>query len=277
MTRTLDTKGLLVLALLWGCGRGGDTPHSPPTVAAAQAPVGPHRIVAYATQSLKRPFTALAEKYEADHPGAKVELHFAGGAELLATLQGGAPADLVAVADSSLMSRIAGSAILAPGKAAELARSHIAIAVAKGNPLHIAGIRDLARQDVRVAMGTRSSSIGRYARWVLSREPLEVTPKVEVGTAAEVLTEVGAGRADAGIVYVTTFADLPGTAEAVEMAATDNAPVLYSISMTREAKEPRGAEAFLALALGPTGQTMLHDAGFLPIGAKVLDDKVKPR
>jgi hypothetical protein len=47
-----------------------------------------------------------------------------------------------------------------------------------------------------------------------------------------------------------------------------NTPALYSISVGREPAEPKGAEAFRALALGPDGQEMLHAAGFLPIGAK---------
>jgi molybdate transport system substrate-binding protein len=47
-----------------------------------------------------------------------------------------------------------------------------------------------------------------------------------------------------------------------------NTPVLYSIAIAREAPQPAAAAAFVALALGEHGQRVLHDAGFLPIGAK---------
>ncbi len=69
------------------------------------------------------------------------------------------------------------------------------------------------------------------------------------------------------IVYVTTMRGAEGV-ERIDVPAADNQPVLYSISATRSAAEPRGAAAFRALALGDVGQAILREHGFLPIGAK---------
>lgn len=247
---------------LGGCDAGTQ----PPPPAAVPAALPPHQLTVFATASMRRPFEAMARRYEQEHPGAKVELRCEGGAQLLAAMHAGATCDVVAIGDSSLMSRFAGAAFLAPGSPAELARNRIAIAVAAGNPRGVHDLDDLARPGLRVALGTRSASIGRHARWVLSHRPGQLQPSLELNTADEVLARVAAAEADAGIVYVTTFATGDARVERIAVPEAQNTPVLYSISVTRETKEPRGAAAFRALALGPIGQQILADLGFLPRG-----------
>jgi molybdate transport system substrate-binding protein len=224
-------------------------------------------VVVFATQSLKAPFEALAKRYEQDHSGAKVELRFDGGNQLLDAMNAGEKCDVIVIGDSSLMSKFAAAAHLAAHSPAELARNRVAIVVAKGNPKQVKGLADFGRADLKVALGARSASIGRHARWVLSKLQLDPKPACQANTADGVLTKVAAGEADVGIVYATSFAGTPAV-ERIDVPEADNTPVLYSISATREAKEPNGAAAFRALALGPVGQQILHEAGLLPIGAK---------
>lgn len=262
---------LLLSAFLFPVACGGkatDASASAGTpVPAVSAPAGAHTVVVFATASLRAPFTALAKRYEQDHPGAKVDLHVDGGAALFAQVNAGAVVDVVAVGDSSLMSRFASSALLAAQSPTELARNRVAIAVAKGNPKHVSTLRDLLRSDVKLGLGARSSSIGRYGRWALTHQGLECDAKVEAPTADALLAKVQGGEVDAAIVYVTTLRGAEGV-ERIDVPAADNQPVLYSISATRSAAEPRGAAAFRALALGDVGQAILREHGFLPIGAK---------
>ncbi len=257
--------------LLASCGGNRDVATPSPGAPAVEAPAGPHTVVVFATASLRVPFERLARRYEADHPGAKVDLHAAGGAALFARMNAGERADVVAIGDSSLMSKFAAGAMLAPHTATELARNRIAIAVASGNRQRVQSLADLARPGLRVALGRRSSSIGRHGRWVLSRQQPGVEPAVEAAVEAdsadELVAMVAAGTADAAIVYATSGRGVAGV-ELVAVPEPANTPVLYSIAAGREAPEPRGAAAFLALALGPVGQALLQADGFLPIGAK---------
>lgn len=259
---TMLVGGLLLAA----CG-GRDAAVPSPAAPTVEAPAGPHTVVVFATASLRVPFERLARRYEADHPGAKVALHAAGGAALFARMNAGERADVVAIGDSSLMSKFAAGAMLAPHTATELARNRIAIAVASGNGQRVQSLADLARPGLRVALGRRSSSIGRHGRWVLSRQQPAVEPTVEADSADELVALVAAGTADAAIVYATSGRGAAGV-ELVAVPEAANTPVLYSIAAGREAPEPRGAAAFLALALGPVGQALLQAEGFLPIGAK---------
>jgi molybdate transport system substrate-binding protein len=256
----------LVLA---ACGdAAGSTARPASASTSPQAPAEPHRVVVFANASLRRAFTALARRYEKDHPGATVELRCEGGAQLLAAMNGGAVCDVVAIGDSSLMSRFAGSAFLAPGHAAELARSRVAIVVPQTNAKGVRTLADLKRPDVRLALGARTSSIGRHGRWVLSRLPGEINTAVEANTADGVRDKVAQGEADAGIVYTTTFADADARVQRIDIPEEANTPALYSIALTRESKEPRGGAAFMAMALGEVGRQVLAEAGFLVEGGK---------
>ncbi|MBL8747652.1 MAG: substrate-binding domain-containing protein [Planctomycetes bacterium] len=263
-------KGLRACLLFLGVAACGDSApvvaRSAPDVAAAIAPAHPHEVVVFATQSLAAPFRRLAAAYERAHAGSRVTLRCEGGAALLAAMVAEQRADVVAIGDSSLMSRFAAAALLESGSPTELARSRVAIAVATGNPLAIAVADDLVKPGVRAALGKRSSSIGRYGRWLLSHRGVECRPAVETDTADQLIAAVADGRADAAIVYATTA--LPEGVVRIAVPEVDNQPVLYSISVVRGAAEPQAARAFRALALGTEGQSILREAGFLPIGAK---------
>lgn len=234
----------------------------------AVPPATAHVVVVWATDSMRRPIEQIARRYEQHAPGAKVELFFAGGAELLDRRNAEAACDVLVIGDSSQMSRFAAAVHLASHSPTELARNRIAIVVARDNPHGIQGLRDLARPGLRLAFGKRSSSIGRYTRWALSRVGVEVEAAVQLPTASAVLAAVRAGEAEAGVVYATTFAGDEQTVARVEVPEAENQPVLYSISVDRLAREPAGAAAFRAFALSPEGQGVLRECGFLPIGSK---------
>lgn len=258
----------LVLLLLAAC-----TPDQSSAVAGAEVheavpPAAAHTVVVWATDSMRRPIEHIARRYEQHAPGAEVELFFAGGAELLDRRNADGVCDVLVIGDSSQMSRFAAALHLASHSPTELARNRIAIVAAAGNPHGLQGLHDLARPGLRLALGKRSSSIGRYSRWALSRIGIEVQAASELPTAAAVLAAVSAGDADAGVVYATTFAAHEAAVARVDVPETDNQPVLYSISVDRLAREPAGAAAFRAFALSPVGQGVLRECGFLPIGAK---------
>ena len=77
-------------------------PHRPGRRRQTQ-PSGHH---VFAAASLKAPFTALAEEFEAKHPGTTVTLSFAGSSDLATQISQGAPADVFASADTKNMAKL---------------------------------------------------------------------------------------------------------------------------------------------------------------------------
>jgi molybdate transport system substrate-binding protein len=203
----------------------------------------------------------LARAHEALHPGASVETVLGGGAALLARMDSGGRCDVVAVGDSSLMSRFTAAAHLAVGSPRELARNRLALVVASGNPAGIESLEDLRQPNLRIALGKRSASIGRYGRWVLSRIQPSPSPAVEADTARGVLDLVAEKRADVGVVYATTTGPGDPRVKQIALPEAQNTSVLYSISRARLTEVPQAADAFIALACGSEGAKILEGSG----------------
>src|SRR3954454_8865078 len=94
-------------------------------------------LTVYAAASLSNTFETLADEFEAEHDGVRVELSFGGSSDLVAQIQEGAPADVFASADLATMQKLA-DAGLAGQDAQSFATNTLEIAVAPGNPLGIA-------------------------------------------------------------------------------------------------------------------------------------------
>ncbi len=75
------------------------------------------------------------------------------------------------------------------------------------------------------------------------------------------LTKVGAGELDAGIVYATDVREGTGTS-AIEVPAAVNVVAEYPIAVLRDAPRPDLAAAFVDFVLSPAGRSLLAEYGF---------------
>ena len=108
-------------------------------------------LTVFAAASLKGPFTALAEEFEAAHPGTTVTLSFAGSSDLATQISQGAPADVFASADTKNMAKL-GDAGLVEGSPRDFATNVLTIAVPPENPASIASFADLAKPGVKTVI-----------------------------------------------------------------------------------------------------------------------------
>src|SRR5699024_1807356 len=74
------------------------------TTAGEHAPEG--ELVVFAAASLLDVFEELAEEFEAEHPGVEVTFNFAGSSELAVQINSGAPADVLATANTHTMAQV---------------------------------------------------------------------------------------------------------------------------------------------------------------------------
>ena len=87
----------------------------------------------YATASLKGAFTAIADQYKKDNPGADVQFNFAGSSSLVEQLTQGAKADVFASADANNMTKAAKAGLLT-ATPVNFASNTLVIVTAPGNP-----------------------------------------------------------------------------------------------------------------------------------------------
>ena len=210
-------------------------------------------VTVFAASSLTNAFGDIGKTYQSGGNG-KATFSFAGSQELVAQIQNGAPADVIATADTATMGQVA-SQLIAPART--FARNTLVIVTAKGNPLHIKTLADLAKPKVQLILADPSVPAGKYAAQALSDAQVTVHPRSLELDVRSVLTKVEVGEADAGIVYVT---DADSAGSKVTSVPVSNSPVAtYEIG----ALDKQG-EAFVAAVLSSAGESTLQGYGFLP-------------
>ncbi|EWM63276.1 molybdate ABC transporter [Micromonospora sp. M42] len=99
----------------------------------------------FAAASLTESFTRLGKDYEAAHPGRTVRFNFGGSSGLATQITQGAPADVFAAASPATMKTVTDAGDAA-GEPAVLVRNQLVVAVPRGNPARVGGLRRLGFQ-----------------------------------------------------------------------------------------------------------------------------------
>ena len=219
----------------------------------------PHRLVVFAAASLTKSFTTLSEAFTATDPGAAAEPVFAGSADLLTQLTGGAEADVLATADVATMTKAEHAGLLA-GAAVPFATNHLIIAVAPGNPKGVKTFADLAR--VGVVVCARQVPCGSAIAGLQARTGVKLQPLSEESSVTDVLNKVTSGQADAGVVYVTDVQAAGDKVTGVPFPEGAEAVNTYPIAVLKNARDPGLAHHFIAFVTGDSGWPVLAAAGF---------------
>ena len=250
-TRTRLAAVLAAAALgLAACGGGGS---------GGSGGQSPAEIKVFAAASLTAAFTELGRRYTAAQ-GTKVTFNFAGSQALATQIGQGAPADVFASADLDNMAKVKDLV----GTPQSFASNRLAIVVEQGNPRGIRTLDDLAGGDVKVVLAAREVPAGRYAKQVLDRAGVKVTPVSQEDSVKGVVAKVSLGEADAGIVYVTDVAAGGARVEGVDIPREQNVVATYPIATVKAGKAQDAAQAFMDLVLSGQGKEVLHRYGFLP-------------
>ncbi len=205
-------------------------------------------VTVFAAASLRGAFAAEVTAYESAYPGRRVALSVAGSQSLVAQIEQGAPADVLATADRSTMAPVLDELVDGPHV---LAHNQLALITAKGNPLHLNSLRDLARPGLRVVLAGPLVPAGRAAPAALLRAGVVVHPVSLEDSVSGVVGKVRLGEADAGIAYVTEIGEaVDGT------PIPDTATDLVIGALTTEGRD------FLSFVLGAQGQQILREHGF---------------
>lgn len=218
-------------------------------------------LTVFAAASLTKTFTALGEAFEADHPGVTVSFNFAGSSDLVAQIQQGAPADVFASADENNMTKATDESLIA-GEPVIFATNVLSIAVPPDNPANVAGLADLARDDVQVVICAPEVPCGAATVKVAEAAGITIRPVSEESKVTDVLAKVASGDADAGLVYATDVAGAGDTVLGIDFPESAGAVNRYPIGALADSASAELAGEFVALVTGTTGQQVLAEAGF---------------
>jgi molybdate transport system substrate-binding protein len=243
--------------LLAACG--GST--SPASAAATPSSKLSGSVTVFAAASLTEAFTDDKNQLAAADPGLMLTFSFAGSQQLVAQIQSGAPADVVATADQANMQKLVAANLVERPR--NFARNLLEIVVAPGNPKGVRGLSDLSRSDLKVVLEDTSVPAGKYGRGALDKQGVKVNPvSLELNVKSE-LQKVETGEADAGIVYVTDVKSAGSRAVGVAIPADQNVVATYPVAVVTATTNHAAAQAFVDQLLSGIGGGALKARGFL--------------
>jgi len=250
MTRAMIS---LVLALLAVC----------PAFAADK----PHPLMVFAGSASQPPLEEAAKAFE-KKTGIPVTLHLGSSGSMLSQIRLTGRGDLYIPGSPDYL-ELAREQNLVDGDAAILAYLVPAIIVARGNPLNIRTLTDLARPGLKVGMADPDGvCVGLYAVEVLTANGLDtkVRPNLsgQVESCARTASMIPLGMADAVLGWREFATWNPAAMEAVLLKPEQVPRLAYVPAIKiRGTANPTGAAAFTAFLSSDEGQAIFHKWGYL--------------
>lgn len=235
----------------------------------------------FAAASLTEAFTEIGQAFEAEHPGVRVSLNFAGSQQLAQQIAEGAPADVFASANQKQMDVATSSGrILAEGIQI-FAYNRLVVVYPKDSSVQLEQLQDLALPGLKLVLAAADVPVGRYTLDFLDKAaqdsdfggdyPDNVLANVvsyEV-TVKSVLGKVALGEADAGVVYNSDVIG-PNAEKVVRLEIPDALNILatYPLVALEDSQQPELAQMFVSFVLGEKGQDILTRFGLIPVGER---------
>ncbi len=216
-------------------------------------------VTVLAAASLTEPFQELAERFEDAHPGVEVELAFDSSATLAQQVVEGAPADVLATADTATMDSAADALAADPEV---FAANTMVLVTPAANPADISALADLQTGDTTYVVCVPTAPCGKAAHDLLATNEITAPPaSLEVDVKA-VLAKVTSDEADAGLVYASDAVAAGDQVERFDVPGAGDAPTTYPIARLEQAGDADLAQEFVDLVLSSEGQKVMADAGF---------------
>lgn len=218
-------------------------------------------VTVFAAASLTESFTQIGKDFEAANPGTKVTFNFAGSSQLATQINEGAPADVFAAASPATMKTVT-DAGNGDGTPVTFVKNQLVIAVPKGNPDGVAGLADLTRPGVKVALCAEQVPCGAAARKALTAAGVELTPVTLERDVKAALSKVKLGEVDAALVYRTDATAASSDVDGVQFPESAGAVNDYPMVVLKDAPNRAVAEAFVTYVRSTEGMAVLTAAGF---------------
>jgi molybdate transport system substrate-binding protein len=233
----------------------------PTAVKAAQS------VVVFAGSASQPPLEDAARVFEKE-TGTPIILHMGGSGAMLSQIRLTGQGDLYIPGSPDYMEKAQNFGVVAQNSAI-IAYLIPAIIVAKGNPLHISELKDLSREGLRVGLADPDGvCVGLYAVEILDVNGLldEVRPNLHgmVESCAKAAAMIPLNLVDVVLGWREFAAWNPETMAAV-LLDQDKLPRLAYIpaAVLKQAKNPQGAQAFIAFLQSEQGQAIFQKWGYL--------------
>ena len=225
-------------------------------------------ILVAAAASLKNAYEdKLIPMFEEANPGVTVKGTYDSSGKLQTQIEEGLDADVFMSAAIKQMTALDEEGMIASDTITDLLENKIVLIVPTGNEKKLEKFEDIEKAD-SIALGDPASvPAGQYAQEALTNLGIwdKIQDKVSFGTnVTEVLNQVAAASADAGIVYATDAASMADQVEVVAEAPEGSLAkkVIYPVAVVKGTAHEEVAKEFVAFLQTDKAITVFEEYGF---------------
>ena len=225
-------------------------------------------ILVAAAASLKNAYEdKLIPMFEEANPGVTVKGTYDSSGKLQTQIEEGLDADVFMSAAKKQMIALDEEGMIASDTITDLLENKIVLIVPTGNEKKLEKFEDIEKAD-SIALGDPASvPAGQYSEEALTNLGIwdKIQDKVSFGTnVTEVLNQVAAASADAGIVYATDAASMADKVEVVAEAPEGSlsAKVIYPVAVVKGTAHEEVAKEFVAFLQTDKAITVFEEYGF---------------
>lgn len=234
---------------------------------AAQAGESTEILVA-AAASLKNAYEdELIPMFQEQYPGVVVKGTYDSSGKLQTQIEEGLEADVFMSAAPKQMTALDEEGMIESGTITNLLENKIVLIVPAGSSAGLAKFEDIEKAE-SIALGDPASvPVGQYSEEALTSLGLwdKIQDKVSFGTnVTEVLNQVAASSADAGIVYATDAASMADQVEVVAQAPEGSLAkkVIYPVAVVKNTAHPEEAKNFVEFLKTDGAMKVFEEYGF---------------
>ena len=235
----------------------------------AKADLGEQSILVAAAASLKNAYEdELIPMFEEQYPGVTVEGTYDSSGKLQTQIEEGLEADVFMSAATKQMKALDEEGMIASDSIVNLLENKIVLIVPAGSDSKIDSFEKIGDAE-SIALGDPESvPAGQYAKEALINLNVwdSIQDKVSFGTnVTEVLNQVAAASADAGIVYATDAASKADQVTVVAEAPEGSLEkkVIYPVAVVKATTHEDAAKAFVDFLQTPEAIAVFESYGFV--------------
>ena len=235
---------------------------------AAKTEGEPVEILVAAAASLKNAYEEeLIPMFEERYPGVSVEGTYDSSGKLQTQIEEGLEADVFMSAAEKQMKALDEEGMIASDTITNLLENKIVLIVPAGSSAGLASFEDIEKAGI-IALGDPASvPAGQYAQEALTSLGIwdKIQDKVSFGTnVTEVLNQVAASSAEAGIVYATDAASMSDQVEIVAEAPKGSLQkkVIYPVAVVKDSAHQEEAGDFVEFLKSEEAMKVFEEYGF---------------
>jgi len=227
-------------------------------------------LVVFSGAGLMKPMEEMRNNFESMHD-ISVDIHYGSSGEIFALVAAGRPCDVLIPGAEKYTEDALKNGWVIKETIQPLVLHVPVLAVPTGNPAGITCLEDLARSNVRVAIGDpKAPAIGRVAKKIFQKNKLweRVTPQISVyaPTVNQLLIYVALKQVDVALIWgdLVTWAEGKGKLEVVRIDDKKNIIMTIPTAVCTNAPHRDNAVRFNDYVSSPEGLAIWEKWGFDP-------------